>query len=1289
MEYDVAISAKASIFSSHSEVSTLRSAAISFIDERDTKGCYTSEDMDGQPSIKKLKTFSKNIDWNNEQKRQELFHYFYSLIGRWRGEIPDLRQTFTPQEMDWLLTEDVKKSSTQKMHLVHFVIRTGYTDKLCGEGDRSGHDRPSSPRRSTALHHAAKCNMSCSVVGKLFELYDRFDANYVDEETGLTHLHVACKFGLFDRAKTFVERGHDPGCLTRPAAGFCFSSFQVACLAGHLEVAEAAIEDGQKPDDLPYEVAAHPPLQLAAAFDRVQLVRRLMKAGANPNLTRPDGKTTLHVVCETDNAFCMTELLLKLCGDRGTRLQIDRRDNDGRTPLLVALAKKNWVVAKLLVSQGADLRKADIEGFAPLHMIGRSRASGGLVTILYNHHREWPLEIDALTENRETPLHLAASNANNELMEFLLRNGADPNSVDKAGSTPLHLICKKSSGDARRFFKIAKEMNLTVRVDVRDSRGRTALEYAVAYFFRSSASALLANGAKMSLDYFPDEEFFGERFDSEPVGDRYSYRLKLTTEALALTDYLERHCERTLRPSHGATITNFLDRHGMFETPPVLRRHWYKNRVFQNKAKKMNMKRGETEISFYDLVQLSIDETMKHELLAKWCCEALLNLVRMIDFGSFPDQQRMGCIVHLWKIAMRHYYERWAPVLVPTVDRLPDGFLTTAHYVVILYFKVKYLPSVVSPFHCVIQMKTNPFKGFDDAGESSFTSKGADFENSQMDRELYSKYDYIDDADIWTCEDNDFYGQVNFDKLKSLRKDVDFEDDQERYRFYEKFTKLISEWKGKLPNLRDVFRSEEIEALLVAAVTNRGKTMNNYRGKLFIRFVKNSGYKDDPKLDKDGKPLSDRATPLHLAGRCCRNPKWKGVFRDYLFEMYGRFDVNYVDPESGLTHFHVACKTGCLEIVRKFLELGQDPNCLARETCDTPLHFALDRGHGDIVRLLLEHGAEVNFPNIAGMTPLHVVCKRGYEFDMAGQFFEICDDAKRWVRVHAQDQLGRTPLQWAVANCSPSAVKVLLERGAGESFVFPDLKLFERRVKSHHPGTWADSRLKLAASAMMVVEHLENGGCELDLQEAVFIMTYFDKFGLLACSPFVPNTMVTETDFANRTKTMKLNPSLSVYDLIQMPQQEAVKRLTYADCLKFSCDYPAWELPLVYSRYITVHLFEIMTKGYFQKWATQAHAEMNATAPTTHNHYTPAMDTRKNIDMYSIAKTALKCIGYECQTTGAYDFAALQSDMLSSAVDELLAEQQAMQPLVPFSMADMAELTYDNFPGVSPGELLF
>ena len=61
-------------------------------------------------------------------------------------------------------------------------------------------------------------------------------------------------------------------------------------------------------------------------------------------------------------------------------------------------------------------------------------------------------------------------------------------------------------------------------------------------------------------------------------------------------------------------------------------------------------------------------------------------------------------------------------------------------------------------------------------------------------------------------------------------------------------------------------------------------------------------------------------------------------------------------------------------MAQRLLEAGADVNELVEDDngimC-TPLYYACGYGHLDTVRLLLQHGAEVDTANSKGFTPLH------------------------------------------------------------------------------------------------------------------------------------------------------------------------------------------------------------------------------------------------------------------------------------------------------------------------------
>ncbi|CAB0034737.1 unnamed protein product [Trichogramma brassicae] len=105
-------------------------------------------------------------------------------------------------------------------------------------------------------------------------------------------------------------------------------------------------------------------------------------------------------------------------------------------------------------------------------------------------------------------------------------------------------------------------------------------------------------------------------------------------------------------------------------------------------------------------------------------------------------------------------------------------------------------------------------------------------------------------------DESDHFGQLNFAKLKSLRANANWNIEDERRKFLRELYTLIRQWKGRLPNLRDVFRKEEIDWLLTESL----KRMESIR---LVNFVILTGYRNEPDVGEDGKPLFHRTTPLH------------------------------------------------------------------------------------------------------------------------------------------------------------------------------------------------------------------------------------------------------------------------------------------------------------------------------------------------------------------------------------------------------------------------------------------
>ena len=120
---------------------------------------------------------------------------------------------------------------------------------------------------------------------------------------------------------------------------------------------------------------------------------------------------------------------------------------------------------------------------------------------------------------------------------------------------------------------------------------------------------------------------------------------------------------------------------------------------------------------------------------------------------------------------------------------------------------------------------------------------------------------------------------------------------------------------------------------------------------------------------------------------------------------------------------HLAAENGHLEVVRLLIEKGADATA-EDDDKSTPLHYAAENGHLEVVRLLIEKGADATAANVYKSTPLHFGGAENGHLEVVRLLIEKGADAT------AEEGDKTTPLHYAAESGHLEVVRLLIEKGA-------------------------------------------------------------------------------------------------------------------------------------------------------------------------------------------------------------------------------------------------------------------
>lgn len=160
-------------------------------------------------------------------------------------------------------------------------------------------------------------------------------------------------------------------------------------------------------------------LAMHRASNPFSIVKLLLENGVRVNDRNTRGETCLHLLVHRVEAFPDAEELFQLLYRHGADVNI--RDNAGNTPLHLMQQNTEWTVFIPLVKQpGLNLNARNRRGKTPLHFVALERQFNIAVLMI-----DGGADVNSTDDDGRTPLDEALQGGDDRLVQLLIDNGAE------------------------------------------------------------------------------------------------------------------------------------------------------------------------------------------------------------------------------------------------------------------------------------------------------------------------------------------------------------------------------------------------------------------------------------------------------------------------------------------------------------------------------------------------------------------------------------------------------------------------------------------------------------------------------------------------------------------------------------------------------------------------------------------------------------------------------------------------------------------------------------------------
>lgn len=347
------------------------------------------------------------------------------------------------------------------------------------------------------------------------EVEDKGESGEGEEEDAWASLY-RWYADILDRTSSLLQLPHRCDVNHQDVYGRC--AVHYAAEQGHVDALYMLTEAGCRLDigDSDNLTALH----LATARGHYKVAKMLLDAGVEVNRKTSDKTSALHIAASRGYIDTVEVLL-----DGGAN--IDSLDSSDRTPLFLAVSRGHDDVVGLLIKHGAKVNIEEIHGYTPLceavwqkmvPLVQILLDAGAKITqshfllhyaIMHRHTEMAELLLKAGSivnlrdDNGDSPLIVAARTGICQLVELLLRNGADvnyPNAL--TGSMPLHeaveFIRDSKYSTFESMFHILRSYGAILNVQT-CTGGDTPLFRAILLEKDKAATLLIRHGTDVNL----------------------------------------------------------------------------------------------------------------------------------------------------------------------------------------------------------------------------------------------------------------------------------------------------------------------------------------------------------------------------------------------------------------------------------------------------------------------------------------------------------------------------------------------------------------------------------------------------------------------------------------------------------------------------------------------------------------------------------------------------------------------------------------------------------------------